>query len=243
MGNKFFKISTNIGDSLNIKLEKLDDNNKLKSSFLFVKNNLYSLSNTSISAFSYLFDTSIKMIKFGFRLGFSLGGVAVRGVRNIIRSSLATYEHQYIDENFKKIDDSKDRKLISIQHESDLVTYGIFLYEAHGERFLVSDKNTVTHGEDNNKKVKEATAMNFGNHKMYNYVYSCVRRLENSPNFSKSHLYDAITNVNNAMHNNFINNIPLQKINKPVENISKIRTLYNNINNKIFKNNNPNNPN
>lgn len=146
-----------------------------------------------------------------------LSSVGVRCVCNFIKITKQTFTpEKIVDENFKQIENNPDSRLISIQHSGDPVPMaGTFLYQHKGTRYLVKDKNDVyLDSDDNNKKsgftqkvlsltgnaVKAVLTpltlgYNIKNHKAYNYVASCVQRVDFT---TSSRLAQAIRNVNHS---------------------------------------------
>lgn len=138
-----------------------------------------------------------------------LTSVAVRNIFNFIKVAKQLFSSEKIvDQNFKQIESNIDSRLISIQHSGDPVPMGgSLLYEAKGTRYLVTDKNDVFVPEDYKPSLKgkvvdllmntldKVTGYNIKNHKAYNYVSSCVQRVDFTRDTA---LAQAIRNVNHT---------------------------------------------
>lgn len=146
-----------------------------------------------------------------------LSSVGVRCVCNFVKIAKQTFTpEKIVDENFKQIENNPDSRLISIQHSGDPVPMaGTFLYQHKGTRYLVKDKNDVYIDEsEKDKKLGFAQKVlsltgsavkavlspltlgySIKNHKAYNYVSSCVQRVDIS---SDTKLAQAIRNVNHS---------------------------------------------
>lgn len=146
--------------------------------------------------------------KWGFEVPVLLSSVGIRFICNLCKIAKQSFSpEQLVDENFKKIEDNPQSRLISIQHSGDPVpTGGALLYQHKGTRYLVTDNNEVF---DNSKPVgftakvlslagktlEKVTGYNLKNHKAYNYVSSCVQRVDFT---TDSALAQAIRNVNHT---------------------------------------------
>lgn len=146
-----------------------------------------------------------------------LSSAGIRCVCNFAKVAKQTFTpEKIVDENFKQVENNPDSRLISIQHSGDPVPMaGTFLYQHKGTRYFVKDKNDVYVDSENadkklsfkqkvlsltGKAVKTvlsplALGYNIKNHKAYNYVASCVQRVDFSTN---THLAQAIRNVNHT---------------------------------------------
>lgn len=147
-----------------------------------------------------------------------LSSAGVRCVCNFVKITKQTFTpEKIVDENFKQIENNPNSRLISIQHSGDPVPMaGTLLYQHKGTRYLINDKNDVyvdTNIEKQEKpgfkqKVLSLTGKavksvvstltlgySIKNHKAYNYVASCVQRVDISAN---TKLAQAIRNVNHT---------------------------------------------
>lgn len=138
-----------------------------------------------------------------------VSNLGIRLICNFCKIAKQTFSvEMIIDENFKKIEDNPKSLLISVQHSGDPVpTGGAFLYQHKGTRYLVSDKNEVFNKNNGSTNLKENifsfvgntienfTGYSIHNHKAYNYVSSCVQRVDFT---SDTALAQAIRNVNHT---------------------------------------------
>lgn len=138
-----------------------------------------------------------------------VSSVAIRTICNFIKVAKQTFTpEKLVDENFKQIESDSTSRLISIQHSGDPVPMGgALLYEAKGTRYLINDKNDVFIPENQNtsfkskitnlvaKSFEKLTGYSLKNHKAYNYVASCVQRVDFTRNTA---LAQAIRNVNHT---------------------------------------------
>lgn len=146
--------------------------------------------------------------KWGFEVPALLSSVGIRFICNLCKIAKQSFSpEQVVDENFKKIEDNPNSRLISVQHSGDPVpTGGSLLYQHKGNRYLVSDKNEVFGAAEAvgftakvmalaGKTLEKVTGYNLKNHKAYNYVSSCVQRVDFT---TDSALAQAIRNVNHT---------------------------------------------
>lgn len=184
-GKKFLKMSFNTGVSLGFSITKIEPNEVVH---------------------NYIKDMAVK---WGLNSAVLLSNVGIRLLCNLYKITKKGFSPEsVVDENFKKIEDSPNSLLISVQHSGDPVpTGGALLYQHKGTRYLVSDKNEVFNKNNNpvNLKskivsftgqiVEKLTGYSINNHKAYNYVSSCVQRVDFTSN---STLAQAIRNVNHT---------------------------------------------
>lgn len=176
----FLNIGTHTGISLGCALTGVQNNDVIHTQFDVFKEKLKS--------FVY------NGYKVSEGITLALGSVAVRTLMNLNKVLLQPrVKTEVIDENFKKIDEDKYTNFISVQHSNDPVaTAGPILYEARGTRYVVSDKNQHL---DKNQQEVDVNGYSITNHKAYNYVVSCVQRVNYNVN---SALAQAIRNVNHT---------------------------------------------
>lgn len=158
--------------------------------------------------------------------------IGVRFVCNLCKITKQVFSPtKLVDENFKQIEHNPDSKLISVQHSGDPVpTGGAFIYQHKGTRYLVSDKNEVFNKNTQPMNLKDkilslagtlvekVTGYSINNHKAYNYVASCVQRVDFTTN---SRLAQAIRNVNHTF----------ESITPQFERTTNCRTVFANIKN------------
>lgn len=207
-GKKFLHIGLNAGISVGLSITKIEPNEVIHN---YIKQ---------------------MAVKWGFDSVVLVSSVGIRLLCNLYKITKQGFSPELIvDENFKKIEDSSNSRLISVQHSGDPVpTGGALLYQHKGTRYLVSDKNEVFNKDTEpmnlkgkvisfvGKSVEKITGYSINNHKAYNYVSSCVQRVDFTSN---STLAQAIRNVNHTF----------ESVTPDFERNNNCRTVFENIKN------------
>lgn len=177
----FLNIGTHTGLTLGCALTGIQNNDMIHHQFDIFKNKLN----------SFVYDT----YKVTEGITLAAASTVVRFAMNMNKLLLKPrVEATIIDENFKKVDEDSTKNFISVQHVYDPVAnVGPILYEARGDRYLVKDKNQAI--DKDNKEVDANGFLGINNHKAFNYVVSCVQRVNYNRNSS---LAQAIRNVNHT---------------------------------------------
>lgn len=208
-GEKGQKIHKIIDKFLNLDAENMT--NKLRRNIRKTSKSFLNLSINTGMAFGFnlvkiqpneVFQNYIKNLALKFTINSSLllSNVGVRLICNLYKITKQTFSStQYVDEKFKKIEYNPASRIISIQHSGDPIPMGgSLIYNHKGTRYLVQDKHEkYSHGKISilSNFIEKISGYSFHNHKSYNYVVSCVQRVEINTN---SPLSQAIRNVNHT---------------------------------------------